>query len=347
VWTTLDNIWIATCELERNAQISKTRLEPKTKSWQKVQWPPNFEKNMPLIHKSSPLHERNVTRNKPSPFIVGLGRSGTTLLRLMMDAHPELAIPPETQFIPALIEACRKSENPRETYLNELSSHRVWADQHIEIDLLRQTIELIDPFDLGDALRAFYQLYAHRFNKLRWGDKSAYLRVMYLIQELLSEARFIHIIRDGRDVALSINDLWWGPSSVQEAATWWLDGITKARSQLENIKWYLEIRFEDLVIHTQSTLKTICNFIDLTWHPGMLEYYKSANVRLAELTSVVSPDGKRLVPAEERRKIHIATTRPPQASHIGQWKIRMTKSDRASFEMIAGDMLRDLGYEVG
>jgi hypothetical protein len=65
-----------------------------------------------------------------------------------------------------------------------------------------------EPFDLGESLRAFYGVYAERFGKPRWGDKTPnYVRRMSLIYGLLPEARFVHIIRDGRDLAPSTRDL--------------------------------------------------------------------------------------------------------------------------------------------
>jgi hypothetical protein len=266
---------------------------------------------------------------------------------MLVDAHPDLAIPPETQFIPDAAEACSESSNPREAFLKALTSHRVWEDQHIDIELLRQRISVIEPFDLGEALRAFYRLYAEKFSKPRWGDKSAYLSVMRLIQELLPEARFIHIIRDGRDVALSIKDLWWGPNSFEEAAKWWIAGIENARNQVKDLPWYLEVRYEDLVLDTEPTLKKICNFIALPWNALMLDYSKGADERMAELTSVVAPDARRVVSSQERRKIHSLLSKPPEATRVGRWKKEMAESDRERFEKIAGDMLKEFGYHTG
>jgi len=286
-------------------------------------------------------------KEAPAPFIVGLGRSGTTLLRLMLDAHPDLAMPPETHFIPTAVEACRESSNPREAFLKTLISSRVWEDQHIDVKLLRQRIELIEPFNLGNALRAFYRLYAEKFNKPRWGDKSAYLPIMGLIQELLPEARFVHIIRDGRDVTLSIKNLWWGPDSVEEAARWWVSRIENARNQVKDLSWYLEIRYEDLVQDTESVLKKICNFIALPWDASMLDYYRGADGRMAELTSVMSPDARTAVTAQERRKIHSLLSKPPEVSRVGRWKIDMAESDQNLFNKTAGELLRELGYIAG
>src|SRR5689334_4978208 len=138
-----------------------------------------------------------------APFIVGLSRSGTTLLRLMLDAHPELAIPPETHFIPEGAKACQEPGAPRAASLKGFPSTSTWSDFHLAADMLEARIASIEPFDLSDALRAFYGLYAERFGKRRWGDKTNHLWNLKLIQSLLPEARFIHIVRDGRDVALS------------------------------------------------------------------------------------------------------------------------------------------------
>src|SRR5438034_456487 len=113
----------------------------------------------------------------PVPFIVGAARSGTTLLRLMLDSHPELAIP--------------------------------------------------------------------------------------------AEARFIHLIRDGRDVALSVRSVPFGPNSIREAAEWWASSIRSAREQANELRFYREVRYEDLVLDTEGALREICRFIDLDWHPGL------------------------------------------------------------------------------
>ena len=301
---------------------------------------------MALLSKSTTSLGVQIEKDLPAPFIVGMGRSGTTLLRLMLDAHPDLAIPPETHFIPSVASACKESSNPSEAFINTLVSSPFWEDQHVNIELLRKRITSMEPFNLGDGLRAFYKLYAEKFGKPRWGDKSAYRSVMVLIQELIPEARFVHIIRDGRDVALSIINLWWGPNSVEESANWWVSGIQEARSQVADLHWYLEIRYEDLVLDTESILKKICSFIDLPWNVKMLDYHKQAGERMAELTSIMDPNAKRITSVEERLSIHRNLTSPPKATHVGGWRTKMTSSDLETFKRIAGDLLLEIGYEA-
>src|SRR5262249_51997802 len=146
-----------------------------------------------------------------------------------------------------------------------------------------------------------------RFHKPRWGDKTPYYAGhMHLIQSLLPEARFIHLIRDGRDVGLSVKDLWFGPNSLVEAAHWWAAGIQRARQQAGDLRYYLEIQYEDLVARPESTLQRVCAFLDLPWHPGMLDCHQTATERIGELQAI-SPDDGREVSAEKRRDIHHLT----------------------------------------
>ena len=283
------------------------------------------------------------------PFIVGVPRSGTTLLRLMLDAHPDLAIPPETNFIHRAAEACGDATDPRRAFLETVMSHPRWRDLHIEGDSLTQRVAAIEPFDLAGAVRSLYELYAERCGKPRWGDKTPhYLRRMTLIQELLPEAYFIHIIRDGRDVALSVKDLWFGADSIEEAARRWQGNINKARHQSKKLPHYLEIRYEDLVTDTEPTLRRISEYIDLPWNPRMLDYHKTANERLSELKrDRTGPKGKTGVQGDAHVAIHSLTGKPPQRDRIGRWRQEMTAADRERFEEVAGRTLQELGYDAG
>jgi sulfotransferase family protein len=268
----------------------------------------------------------------------------------MLDAHPDLTIPPETHFIHHAAKACANAPNPRKAFLDTVMSHRKWGDHGIEGGLLAQRITALQPFDLSEALRAFYELYAKRFGKPRWGDKTPpYVHRMTLIQDLLPEAGFIHVIRDGRDVALSTKDLWFGPNSVEEAAQRWRSLIEKARRQSKQLSHYLEIRYEDLVSDTEPTLRRICDFVDLSWNPSMLTYHETADERMSELyRDITAPKGEqRVVRGEERKAIHSLTSKPPQRDRIGRWRQEMTTTDRERFEEIAGETLRELGYDVG
>jgi hypothetical protein len=125
----------------------------------------------------------------PVPFIVGVTRSGTTLLRLMLDAHPQLAIPPETHFVPQRIKTTRKRGTSCEEAHGVVTGHRQWGDFGLDSgELLSRFCEL-DQIDPETTLRAFFELYAEREGKSRWGDKTPnYIKRMKQIERWIPEA---------------------------------------------------------------------------------------------------------------------------------------------------------------
>ena len=293
--------------------------------------------------------DRSAGGRTPAPFIVGAGRSGTTLLRLMLDAHPELAIPPETHFIHGVVKVCEGESDPRAAFIETLVTHRRWGDFQVEHGELGKRVASISPFNVGDGLRAFYALYAERFAKVKWGDKTpAYIQRMRLVHGVLPEARFIHLIRDGRDVALSAKDLWFGPNSIEEAAEHWRSIIDDARKQAPHLPYYIEVRYEDLVSDPETTLRKICRFIHLKWDPVMLAYHEKAEKRLSEIyRDLTDRGGTGGVRGEDRKAIHALAVKPPQIERIGRWRREMPAADRERFERIAGATLRELHYEIG
>ncbi len=284
-----------------------------------------------------------------APFVVGATRSGTTLLRLMLDAHPGISIPSETHFIPELISAREKHGASSAQMLDLLTSHRRWGDFTIEADELAARWARLDPLTGPAAVRAFYELYADKQGNhgARWGDKTpGYIKSMREIQVYLPEARFIHLIRDGRDVALSILKQHWGPQTIEAAAEKWRSRVLRGRAQQPYLGFYLEVKFEDLVLHTERELRRICEFIDLEFDPAMLGYHETAEQRLQEKARALPRAHGEPQSAEKRLMSHAKTFEPPNPELIGTWRKRMSPSDRAAYEALAGDLLADLGYEL-
>ncbi len=139
------------------------------------------------------------------PFIVGSPRSGTTLLRFMLAAHSDLAIPPETGF-PAISQVTRRRADLGPEALLRIitdfpASAPAWSDFGIPEEALRRALLELNPFSVAEGIRSFYQLYAARHGKRRAGDKTpSHGQAMIAIERLLPEAAFIHLIRDGRDL---------------------------------------------------------------------------------------------------------------------------------------------------
>jgi Sulfotransferase family len=296
----------------------------------------------------SRLRGRGRSAGPPAPFIVGVARSGTTLLRLMLDAHPELAIPPETHFIPKVVKVCDEPGDPRERVFELISTHRRWPDYGLDADELRERLDRIDPLTAGGALRAFYGLYAEKQGKPRWGDKSpSYVRRMRRVESALPEAHFVHLVRDGRDVALSQVEVDFGPNAVEDAARDWVEGIGKARRQARRVRRYTELRYEDLVADPEPPLHRVCEFVELPWDATMLDYHEGASDRMAEVTRDFERGSGPAIPASVRAERHTRVAEPPQRARAGRWRNDMSPADRERFEAIAGDLLVELGYGVG
>ncbi len=284
----------------------------------------------------------------PFPFIVGLPRSGTSLLTQMLHSHPDLALPPETHFFPKIVELCQDAADPARVFVEKVVASPSWPKFQIDADLFADRVGRLDPFDLGEALRTLYLLYAARHGKKRGGDKTppnAYY--MVLIQEVVPEAHFLHIIRDGRDVALSVKDLSFGPNTIEDAAAWWSMLLWRARGQVESLRNYFEVRYEDLVLDTETTLRDICVFLDLAWDPAMLRYYEKFEERLSEGRIGKSPEDELKDRTKNRKHFNELIGQPPRADRVGVWRREMALEDQRRFEEIAGEVLVDLDYEVG
>jgi hypothetical protein len=290
----------------------------------------------------------------PAPFVVGVGRSGTTLLRMMLDAHPQLAIPPETHFLNPFIQASgRLRFTPRVAAKTIVADERRrWKDFRLAEEDLLERLEAIDPFNTSDALRAFFLLYAEKHGKPRWGDKTPdYIRKMKKLRKTLPEARFVHVIRDGRDAGLSQNariaKRGKDPVPPREMARRWRKRILKAQEDAAEVEHYLEVRYEDLVADSETVLRRVCEFAELDFDPVMLRYYERAEERLQEMAGALpAKKGRPEREAGERVAAHAMTTKPPDRERLAVWRQEMTEAENAEFEETAGYLLDDLGYET-
>ena len=263
----------------------------------------------------------------------------------MLDAHPELAIPPETHFLPRVIRACRRDPSP-ERVAWVITSHRRWADFGLDEAELLDRLRAIEPLEAGPAIRAFYRLYAEKQGKPRWGDKTpGYATRMRRIQRALPEARFVHLIRDGRDVVLSRQTKSRRPPPVGLAAKRWKRRIISTRKRAKGVSHYLELRYEDLVLDTEGTLRRVCEYIEMPFDPAMLAYHERAEERLGEIDrGLPAKRGRPRLGARRRLAAHERASGPPAPERVGAWRTEMTSRDRAAFEAEAGDLLAELGY---
>jgi hypothetical protein len=286
-------------------------------------------------------------KRSPAPFVVGVGRSGTTLLRMMLDSHPQLAIPPETQFVPDVLDAAERGTRGA-ALADVIATARNWEDFRLEREQLARRIG--NEADAADALRSFYALYAERQGKPRWGDKTPkHVTRLRRLGGALGEARFVHLIRDGRDVALSRRRRGMGAGKpMAETAELWRRRIERARAQGRQLRGrYLELRFEDLIADAEPALRAVCALVELDYDGSMLDYHEASAERLAELeTDLDDGDGRIARTGRERIASHALATEPPRGERTGVWRTEMSEADRREFESVAGGLLAELGYDV-
>jgi hypothetical protein len=258
----------------------------------------------------------------PPFFIVGSARSGTTLLRVILNAHPAVTVPPESRFV---TELSRGTDDVRvDDFLAALESHRQFKSWNLPIDSVRKEITG-HTIPYGAAIKAVYSAYAKHVGKEIWGDKTPrYVEHIPFIADLFPDARFVHLVRDGRDVALSYAKVPFGPKTVAKAAALWARrvriGVTDGR-RLGDSR-YKEIRYEDLVDTPEETTRALCAFIGIEFDPDMMEYTEKAPEFVFEKAKTYNPK---------------VLQKP--SKNARSWETEMPPGHEEAFEAVAGDVL--------
>jgi hypothetical protein len=274
----------------------------------------------------------------PPIFIVGFQRSGTTLLRLMLDSHPDIAIPLDTVGMWAGYAErldrygdLAREENRRRMVEDVLAEERIrlWNTPLSAKDVLGRWREP----GIAGIIRAMHEAYAQAHGKRTWGDKDpGNMNRIDQLNAWFPDARIIHIIRDGRDACLSHLTQDFGYSNVLECALAWREEVqwVGRMGRLLGERRYLELRYEDLIREPERCLREVCTFLDVSFYDSMLRYH--------ERVTAAVPD--------EKRHIWPLIDQPPVAANAGRWKTVMSNGMRICFEKRAGSVLRDHGYEV-
>jgi hypothetical protein len=193
---------------------------------------------------------------RPPIFIVGCQRSGTTLLRLILDAHPNISCGPETLFLADFAE--------------RLTGERHW--QHLAQFGFPKGYWHEKVAGLFDAVQSDY---ARGRGKARWADKTARYAVhLDQIDLLFPTCQVVHIIRDGRDVVASHRDRWGYLSALKAVRKWpwYVRAARAAGARLAAQGRYHEVRYEELVTDPEATLRELLDFLGEPWDDAVLEH---------------------------------------------------------------------------
>ena len=250
------------------------------------------------------------------------------MLRLILNSHPDVAVPPESRFITELKPA--GDEVDPAAYLDALSKHHQFQAWHLDVEAIRDLLGTAPKVSYRSAIEATYLAFARQHKKSRWGDKTPrYVEKIRELSALFPEARFVHLVRDGRTVALSYAHTDFGPKTIAGAAEIWTRRVSLGLETGRALgpERYLEVRYEALATDTETVVKEICGFLEIDFDPKMFdpeERLKGATDRAKRYNPHVAGDA-------------IAKTR--------SWEEDMPPAQVEVFEAIGGEILSKLGYE--
>jgi protein-tyrosine sulfotransferase len=248
--------------------------------------------------------------SETSPIVIGgCGSSGTTLVRRMLNRHPAISCGPEsTVFL------------DRITGPDELAARMGFVPSEIEgwQRGSRSQAEFIDRFQAACLSRA---------RKRVWADKTPEnIRRLDFVWRHFPRARFVHVFRDGRDVACSLRRQDWmkprergSADAIARCAAYWVERVSLRHAGTGDPR-YAEVRYEDLVRDPAATLRSLLAFLELDW---------SDRVLTSDAKSHSDP-----------------AAGPAFASSVGRWRTELSEPEIATVKSIAGELLIELGYET-
>ena len=269
-------------------------------------------------------------------FIVGCGRSGTTLLQSIILSHPDTAIPPETKFAskfpdytPSLRDLSRDDDFSRALDLAIADQRR----KGIPFDEPRvRELAHAAPRTWDGLFLAFLAAVADKEGRPRVGEKSpAHTPLVGRLSESFPDAKFIHLVRDPRAVMLSRLKAGFTAGALGTEIPRWKEAADMHREHASRLgpSRYLLLKYEDLVTNLEPTVRALCAFLDLDMRPEMLEPHKR--------------DKKGFNP---RSKDWMQNTlKPVFTESIEKWRAGLTPTQIALIEFALGDDMRAMGYE--
>ena len=273
-------------------------------------------------------------RSKAPVFVIGCSRSGTTLLYHMLLSAGNFAVyRMESQILTLLEPRFRPLSKPqnKRKMLDAWYATRLYERSGLEPEELEPRI-MAECQNGGDFLRILMEQICRKQGVERWAETTPeHLLYIRRIKETIPNALVIHVIRDGRDVALSWEKLsqirrfpWDRRRPAMAAGIYWEWIVSKGRAAGRTLgENYVEVRYEDLVGKPAEVLRSLEPFVD---HD--LDYQRILEVGIG---SVSAPN---------------TAFKGERQSPVGRWRTSLSPEELAELETLTGDMLADLGYEL-
>jgi hypothetical protein len=268
-------------------------------------------------------------------FIVGCPRSGTTLLSVLLHAHPHIAMPPETRFLlPAYYEREQFGDLTDPANRRRLAESITGKGSAFR-DLRLKRAEVIEaivaaPPTLGSALGTVWREFARSRGKQRWGEKRpAYWRELDVVMRLFPDAQIIHLVRDPRSCVASLAQVpWWDNDVAYSTALW---GVATAETDRfgKNLApdTFHRVFYEDLVNDVRGTLEELCAFLGEAFAEEMLEHAGAA---------------RDIVPA--RKTWHGLVGQQVDSSRVEGWRKTLAPTDIGLVELVSRRQMDGYGY---
>ena len=283
-------------------------------------------------------------------FILSNPRSGSSLLRIICDSNQNLCVPPECGFLEWWYDKYRdwnsndiNNGERINSFCEDLASSKKFETWGFDMLKLKSNILENKPTTYAQLVGLVYVTYAEIKNKsnVKWGDKNNYyITKLSLLYKLYPNAKYIHLIRDGRDVATSYMELKniksdskyfpQLPTEINEIATEWLlnNNIIYTHCSALDKDQYLLLKYEDVLRDTENVCKKVCDFLGVEYDSNMLVYYLGA-----------SKEPKATIDWK------VKTSQKPDTLNINKYEKLLSHQQINAFNNIAGSMLDKYGYE--
>jgi hypothetical protein len=251
------------------------------------------------------------------------------MLGAMLGGHPEAICPPEAQFIIDCMPASGSSAKvDTNAVLDDIKRHWRFGVWPFRLETRPETAAMSYRQVIEWVVEQYAMAHDRPAPKV-WIDQSIFVRHIWKLLELFPDARFIHLVRDGRGVAASIIPLNWGPMGVLSAARHWIEHLAHglAAESVLGADRIIRVHYEEILAEPEATMRRLSSFLGIEFCPAMLV-----------------PAGLAL-PAHTRHQ-HTLIGGPLDSKRINAWRHSLTKREIEVYEALAGDLLPLLGYEM-
>ncbi|MEG3836283.1 MULTISPECIES: sulfotransferase [unclassified Microcoleus] len=282
-------------------------------------------------------------------FVIGAPRSGTTLLRLMLTAHPDICIPPESLFFVALEPKYGNVSNllPQiEEFLNDLYNEKFpkFCEWNVDRKFLLNNLKSYQELSYPLAVETVYQTYRQQFDSTAsiWGDKNpCHIHHLEKIRRYFPASKVILIVRDFRACYSSVKkivakeremkEVWSGPKTLEGMMYQWNQVVKLIGKYHQKWEQFYLVYYEDLVREPSVQLTKICKWLGVDFQDSMLEFYqKNAELGLVLPSQVV---------------LNPNTFKSIDIKRINAWQNELSLAEVETIELMNRKNLERLGYK--